>query len=68
MTFKIEIYDEADSEDEMADLLRHIADMVEDGYTSGYYPGWVMRDIPDSTDLDPGDPADAAELTRRAKR
>ena len=33
--------------DEMADLLRKIAGMIEEGYTSGYYPHWELEEQED---------------------
>jgi hypothetical protein len=35
--------EEVTTSDEMAELLRTIADMVEKGFTSGYYPTWDLE-------------------------
>lgn len=43
----IAIYETVDSEQALADLLRHIASLVEQGYTSGYYPGWELQEEKD---------------------
>lgn len=46
--YGIEFHAEVDSPSEVADMLRHIADLVESGYTSGYtsgyYPGWKLTE------------------------
>lgn len=34
--------DEADNNSEMADKLRHIADLIDEGYSSGAYPDWQL--------------------------
>jgi hypothetical protein len=40
MTINIEIIEETETYDDMADLLRHIADQIEEGYRSGIFPSW----------------------------
>lgn len=39
----IEIQEPANSVEEMASTLRHIADKLDEGYTSGYYPTWGIK-------------------------
>ena len=39
----IDISQEAHSSGEAADLLRHIAEQLDRGYTSGYYPTWSIE-------------------------
>lgn len=38
----IDITEETKRYSDMADLLRHIADLIERGYTSGYHPSWDL--------------------------
>lgn len=38
------IHNDSDSKDELANLLRYIAGKIDDGYTSGHYPGWEIVD------------------------
>ena len=40
--FKINIQHETSSPEQMVETLRHIANQIEEGYTSGYYPTWDM--------------------------
>jgi GH18 family chitinase len=55
---KIEITEETNDAQGMADLLREIAGMVEKGFTSGYYPHWQLsgeeeqEPDPDDQELD----------------
>lgn len=37
------IYADDATVDDMADALRKIADQLEEGYTSGYYPNWELK-------------------------
>lgn len=41
----IEITEEVASTYDMVDLLKHIASLVEQGYTSGYYPHWNLKKV-----------------------
>lgn len=41
---RIEITETTASVDEMAELLRQIANLIEQGYTSGNYPHWKIND------------------------
>lgn len=55
MTFIIQISDRGQTTDDMADLLRHIAGLLDQGNTSGVYPIWELvtqNDDPD-TGVDP---------------
>ena len=47
MSVKITIPETADDADDMAQRLRCIADMIDQGYTSGYHPGWTLDDAPE---------------------
>jgi len=40
----INIYEQVDGEHDLVDLLRRIAELVEEGYASGYHPGWELVD------------------------
>jgi hypothetical protein len=40
----IEITEEVGSNDELVRMLRHIADLIEQGNTSGYNPTWTIDD------------------------
>ena len=40
----IEITEEVGSNDELVRMLRHIADLIEQGNTSGYDPTWTIND------------------------
>ena len=42
--FEIEISETTKKDYDMADLLRHIAGMIDEGYTSGYDPTWNLRE------------------------
>lgn len=44
MSKNVIIYDGADTTDKLAELLKHVAGMIEQGYTSGYNPGWEIVD------------------------
>ena len=37
---KIQIDEFCNDETELSELLKKIADMLEEGYTSGHYPDW----------------------------
>ena len=39
----ISIPETTDSPENMAELLRSIATMIDEGYTSGYYPHWKIE-------------------------
>lgn len=43
--YTIDISEATESEDDMVDLLREIADLIEDGYTSGMCPSWVLKEV-----------------------
>jgi hypothetical protein len=43
----INITEEKNTPEEMAETLRHIANQIEQGYTSGYYPTWELKDKTD---------------------
>lgn len=40
---KITIHDECKTPEDMADVLDRIAELLREGYTSGYYPGWGLN-------------------------
>lgn len=40
--FTIEIDEETKTEDDMADVLQHIAGLMYKGYTSGFDPDWRL--------------------------
>jgi hypothetical protein len=40
----IVIYSTATDADAMASLLKHIAVLIEEGYTSGFHPAWRLED------------------------
>lgn len=42
---KIEILEEVADSMAMVDLLNHIATMVKQGYTSGFYPHWAIVEV-----------------------
>lgn len=44
MSKRIVIHESVESNEDLADLLRRLADMVEEGYTSGYYPAWEIEE------------------------
>lgn len=44
MSKNIIIYKDSSDEAELANLLRYIAGKLDDGYTSGHYPGWELID------------------------
>jgi hypothetical protein len=44
MTVRITITETTADTSDMIDLLRHVADLIEQGYTSGFHPGWSMDD------------------------
>jgi hypothetical protein len=41
----VTVYTHAKDEDDMAELLRRIADQVEEGMTSGHYPSWELIEV-----------------------
>lgn len=41
---KVVIYEEVESDEELVDLLDYIKGLVDQGFTSGYYPGWELQD------------------------
>jgi hypothetical protein len=51
----INIYEEVETESELVDLLRRIAELAEEGYTSGYHPGWELVDSPTEQAASDGD-------------
>lgn len=40
---RIDISEDAPNASKMADMLRNIADMIDEGFTSGYYPSWSLE-------------------------
>ena len=42
-TVTLWIREEELDDTKMAEALRHAADLVEQGYTSGYYPTWELK-------------------------
>ena len=44
MSKGIIIYETVEDEQALADLLQHIAGQIQQGYTSGYHPGWEMQE------------------------
>lgn len=40
--FKLTIHEEVENPEEMIDLLNEIATKIQEGYTSGYHPGWSL--------------------------
>lgn len=44
-TKTIIINEEVETTTEMVNLLRHISNQIEEGYTSGYYPTWRIETI-----------------------
>lgn len=42
----VRILEEFKSAEAAADALRHIAGLLDDGFTSGHYPGWELDDAP----------------------
>lgn len=47
----IEITEIVDNESAMVDLLNHISELVEQGFTSGYYPHWkITKEDTDNTE------------------
>jgi hypothetical protein len=51
----INIYEQVKNETGLVDLLRRIAELVEQGYTSGYHPGWELVDSPTEQATSDGD-------------
>ena len=41
--FSIEIHEEAETSEDMANALRRIADLLDEGYTSGVSPNWMLK-------------------------
>lgn len=54
----IHIGEQTNTAGEMADLLRHIAALIDEGNTSGYHPGWTMTGDPE-----PACPGEAGSCT-----
>ena len=45
----LELTEQVESADQAADLARHVAGLLDEGYTSGHHPGWELHDSdPDS--------------------
>ena len=42
MSKQVIIYDEVGTESELAELLREVARLINNGNTSGHYPGWEI--------------------------
>jgi hypothetical protein len=50
----LEVFENADSETDTVELLRHIVNLIEEGYTSGYDPEWTLTEnnsIRDESDI-----------------
>ena len=45
MAKTIIIKEETETSTEMVNLLRHISNQIEEGYTNGYYPTWQLVSI-----------------------
>lgn len=43
MALKLTIHDEFDTADALTDAMGHIVGLIEQGYTSGHYPGWTLE-------------------------
>ncbi len=43
MARTIKIHSEAKTAEDMADVLDRISEMIREGCTSGYYPGWDLE-------------------------
>lgn len=41
-SFQLVINEDAEDEEDFAEILHRIADMIEQGYTSGYHPYWTL--------------------------
>ena len=45
MTVNLVIYENVKTDsDEFADLLHYIVDIIDQGYFSGYYPSWELKE------------------------
>jgi hypothetical protein len=42
---KIIITEEVETTTELVTLLVHISNLVDEGYTQGYYPHWTIQDV-----------------------
>ena len=42
MSKNVIIYEGSKTENDLAELLRHIASQIDNGMTSGHYPGWEI--------------------------
>jgi hypothetical protein len=56
---KIIIHEEVRTDADMVDVLNRIVELIEGGYTSGYYPGWDLQgeEEPRTEDEDIEEPA-----------
>jgi len=45
MSKTITINEQVETTTEMVNLLRHISNQIEEGYTRGYYPTWEIKSI-----------------------
>jgi hypothetical protein len=45
---KINITEEKEAESDIADLLRYIADQIDEGMQRGYYPNWEIINADDN--------------------
>jgi hypothetical protein len=44
MSFKIEIQEKVKTPEEMVEVLRRIADLIDDGYIEGNGPNWTLKE------------------------
>jgi hypothetical protein len=49
---QIHVSTSTNTKEELADLLRHIASQIDEGYTSGYTPHWTITGEEEKTDND----------------
>lgn len=48
--YGVTITEQAETPEDLADVLRSIADLLETGFTSGYYPSWQLDVAPEDAD------------------
>lgn len=56
MAITITITEEQETTADVVDMLQHIAGLIDQGFTSGYYPTWSMDGVP-ADDEDEADDA-----------
>lgn len=47
---RVEIYDRRADNEGLGDIVRRVADLIDEGYTSGYYPYWEIVDDGNNND------------------